>query len=106
MILKATIKKVATKHLKTVLKDYPGIIASVLQDSRWKKFIELSHERCNQMDIAGYLPTQFAFEDFVQKRTNTFAICHVDEISAHFEKDKKQIEKYSKNPTQLLWDNE
>jgi len=66
MIFKTQVKWIAEKHLREVLKDYPGILAYVLRRERFDRWCQLCAERLNQLDLAGYVRSKYAVDHFVK----------------------------------------
>lgn len=96
MIFKTDVKRVAETHLNRVLSQYPGIVKSVTQGEKWEKFLSLTAEKCNQLDVAGYIPSREALADFIVKRTRSFAVTHIDELIPHHEKERESVIEASK----------
>lgn len=75
MIAKHTVQFTAEKYLRENL-NKPSVISirdQMLAPPAWPKFIELLHVRCNQLDLAGYVRSKYALDDFIKKAAWAYA---------------------------------
>jgi hypothetical protein len=55
------------------LRNYPGLIKHLMEPHRWDLWTRLCAERCNTLEIAGYIPNKFALEKFIRDAASAYA---------------------------------
>lgn len=73
MIFPYQVKWQAEKHLRLVLKEYPGILRYVLRPHVFETWVRLCTERLNQLDLAGYVRSKAAAEQFIKAAACAYA---------------------------------
>jgi hypothetical protein len=77
MIFRYQVETIARSHLVNTLKEYPGVTKRVLEPWAFGKFVDLCTERCNQLDVAGYVRSKHAMHDFIKKATTEYALVRI-----------------------------
>lgn len=73
MIYPSDVKLVASHFLKTTLRSYPGLLKYLFEPHRWDLWVRMCAERCNQLDLAGYVPSKAAMNKFIEDAASAYA---------------------------------
>ena len=60
------VKQLAENHVRDVLKDYPGLVKTIL-GYEWNDFVVKCRDGCNRMIEAGFIRGPFGLKDFIQQ---------------------------------------
>lgn len=98
MILKETVKWTAEQfirsaHAKTQNPEVRQIIETIMKPPHWTKWIELLHIRVNELDLAGYIRSRYALDQFVKSATLVYADKQIELLI-------KRCEERERKPTQ------
>lgn len=58
MIFTTYIRPIAETYLRHYFRNYPSAVQLVLRPDLFNKWVELCRDRCNQLDLAGIIPSQ------------------------------------------------
>lgn len=74
MIFKHHVKRVANDVLQITLgQQSPGVYRFLTEPVKFGKFVELLHERLNQLELAGYVRSASAIDKFIRSATIRYA---------------------------------
>lgn len=74
MVFSYMVRNRAKEHLETILKaQAPGALTLVLRDDLFDKWVELATHRCNQLDMGGYIKSQWALYKFIEDAAEAYA---------------------------------
>jgi hypothetical protein len=85
MIFSYQVKWIAEKFLRETLNDYPGVLNYLLEHEKFGKWTRLCAERLTQLDMAGYVKSGSAVDEFIKVAAARYA--------------EKQLEKLGHLPT-------
>lgn len=87
MILKTMIKRQADAFLEKFLALYPTQRKFLLDEIRYNKWIDLLHERLNQLDLEGYVPSKRAIDIFIIQAAGAYAKKQLEKVNLKLPSD-------------------
>lgn len=91
MIFSHEVRWTAEAHLRHILKDYKGPLDYLLHQDRFNKFVELCTHRCNQLEMAGCVPSKWALTDFIQKAARYYGKVQLEKVGNQMPDPPKNV---------------
>lgn len=87
MIFSYHVKWSAERVLRQVLANYPSQLRVCLEDEKFGKWCRLCAEKLNQLDIAGYVRSQYAIDHFIKVAALAYARYQIEKASLQIPKN-------------------